>query len=320
MTVFDYMRLPATDLKTSTFHAETNAFIQVNAKRSADTGEHFWQVKAKTVGTLPLTAVAYLQPGDTLPELTQGKVSTRTTYRYNTQPHTATYGQLNQLSVIKYRAATPFVKGSALLMAAVPHPAVAQEKITVNVQHEINKSAQTRTTVMKVTADESTGGAHLKNFQGIKNLNSAGSGISLGTTVYSLTTGDKIASHDALKEMQTKWHYDHWGRAIRQEVTPASGGNIHKRHISSIFLPRRKRRSLRQCRVVSSLKRSMMHLTGLSPPGTVLLIRPADALRAVGTGSLIHAVLTQPQANLPVIPCIMLMIPGTMASRGPPSV
>ena len=96
MTVFDYMRLPAAYLKTSTSHAETNAFIQVNTKGSADAGEHFWQVKAKTVGTLPLTAVAYLQPGDTLPELTQGKVSTKTTYRYNTQPYTATYGQLNQ--------------------------------------------------------------------------------------------------------------------------------------------------------------------------------------------------------------------------------
>ena len=76
-------------------------------------------------------------------------------------------------------------------MAAVPYPAVAQEKITVDVRHEIDREAQTRTTVMKVAADESTGGAHLKNFQRIKNFKAAGSGISLGTTVYSLTTGDK---------------------------------------------------------------------------------------------------------------------------------
>ena len=246
MTVFDYMRLPATHLKTSTSHAETNTLIQVNAKGSADTSEHFWQVKAKTVGTLPLTAVAHLQPGDTLPELSQGKVSTRTTYRYNTQPHTATYGQLNQLSVIKYRAATPFVKGSALLMAAVPHPVVAQEKITVNVQHEIDREAQTRTTTMKVVTDDATDRVDFKNSHGFKKLqhfeklNEAESGVSLGTTVYSLATGDKIASHDTLREMQTKWRYDHWGRAIRQEVIPASGGNIQTTHIQYIFTPQEK--------------------------------------------------------------------------------
>ena len=239
MTVFDYMALPATNhLKKSDQHAETKIFMQANA--DSNTGEHFWQVKAKTVGTLPLTAVRHLRPGDTLPELSQGKVSTQTTYRYNMRPYTASYGQLNQLSVVKYKAATPLVKGTALFMAAVPHPAVAQEKITVNVQHEINRTAQTRTTIMKVAADESTGGDHLKNSQGIKSFNSTGSGISLGTTVYSLITGDKIASHDTLKEMQTKWHYDHWGRAIRQEVTPSSGGNSQTTYIKYIFTPQEK--------------------------------------------------------------------------------
>ena len=239
MTVFNYMALPASDhLKKSDRHAETKIFMQANA--DSNTGEHFWQVKAKTVGTLPLTAVRHLRPGDTLPELSQGKVSTQTTYRYNMRPYTASYGQLNQLSVVKYKAATPLVKGTALLMAAVPHPAVAQEKITVNVQHEINKTAQTRTTIMKVVADESTGGAHLKNLQGIKSFNSAGSGISLGTTVYSLTTGDKIASHDTLKAMQTKWYYDHWGRAIRQEVIPSSGGSIQTTHIQYLFTSQEK--------------------------------------------------------------------------------
>ena len=240
MTVFNYMRLPATHLKTAKSHAETNAFIQIKAKGSVDTSEYFWQVKAKTVGTLPLTAVAHLQPGDTLPELSQGKVSTQTTYRYNIQPYTASYGQLNQLSVVKYKAATPLVKGNTLLMAAIPHPIAPLEKITVNVQHEIDQAGQTRTTTMKVAADDSTGRVDLKKFHRLKNFSAESPGISLGTTVYSLTTGDKIASHDTLKAMQTKWYYDHWGRAIRQEVIPSSGGSIQTTHIQYLFTSQEK--------------------------------------------------------------------------------
>ena len=247
ITVFDYMALPAvTPEKKALNHSlETTVLIQTEGNQALDnqvldnltgenltgenqTGEnnHFWQVKTKTVGTLPLAAVAHLHPGDTLPEPSQGKVSTETRYRYNTQPHMEDYGQVNQVSVIKYKPEIPVIKGHTLLMAAVPHPAVPHAKVTFNVRHKIDRSAQTRTTVTTVASALQT----VKDFQGIQpphdiqNFSGAGGSISLGTTVYSLGTGAKIASEDTLKEVQTKWDYDHWRRPVRQTVTPASGG------------------------------------------------------------------------------------------------
>ena len=238
ITVFDYMALPAvTPEKKALNHSlKTTALIQTGANQTGESN-HFWQVKTKTVGTLPLAAVAHLHPGDPLPEPSQGKVSTETRYRYNTQPHMEDYGQVNRVSVVKYKPDTPVIKGNALLMAAAPHPAVPHEKVTLNVRHKIDRSAQTRTTVTTVASALQT----VKDFQGIRNphgiqklrgiqnFSAAGGDISLGTTVYSLDTGEKIASHDTMKEVQTKWDYDHWKRPVRQTVTPASGGREHTR-------------------------------------------------------------------------------------------
>ena len=230
ITVFDYMSLPAVTAgkKGSASPLKTTALMQTGDN------EHFWQVKTKTVGTLPLTAVAYLQPGDALPEPSQGRVSTRTHYRYNTEPYAGNYGQINQIHVVKYKEETPVIKGSALLMAAVPHPAVPLETITLKVQHTIDRSAQTRTTVTTVVSDSSAV-QPATDFHGIKNLNAAGGGFSLGTTVYSLNTGEKVASHDTLKEIQTSWHYDHWGRPSQQIITPASGGRAKTKTWQYIF-------------------------------------------------------------------------------------
>ena len=227
ITVFDYMTLPAvtTGEKTSNTRLKANALIQTGDS------DHFWQVKTKTVGTLPLTAVAHLQPGDALPEPSQGKVSTETRYRYNTQSSMEDYGQINQVSVVKYKTEAPVIKGHALLMAAVPHPAVPHEQITFNVHHEIDRSAQTRTTVTTVASAAQTA----KNFRNMQNFDAAGGDISLGTTVYSLNTGEKIASHDTLKEVQTKWYYDHWRRPVRQTITPASGGREQTRTWQYVF-------------------------------------------------------------------------------------
>ena len=253
ITVFDYMALPAVTVEKKALNhsLKTTALIQTGGNQAMDnqamdnqtganqTGEnnHFWQVKTKTVGTLPLTAVTHLQPGDALPEPSQGKVSTETSYRYNTQPHMENYGQINQVSVIKYKPETPVIKGNALLMAAVPHPAVPHPaapytKVTFNVRHKIDRSAQTRTTVTTVASVlqmeknfQGIQNSHgIKNFQSTQNFSAAGGDISLGTTVYSLDTGEKIASHDTLKEAETKWDYDYWRRPVRQTIIPASGG------------------------------------------------------------------------------------------------
>ena len=221
-TVFDYLALPAaTAHSKATTHLKTKELTAVNAH------EHFWQVKTKTVGTLPLSAVAHLQPGDALPDLSAGKLSTQTTFHYNTQPGTVTYGQLNQLSLVSYKPDTPVLRGRALVMAEAVHPAVPRETVTIDVHHAIDETAGTRTTVMTMAADSPSGGENL----------SAGSGISLGTTVYSLATGSKLARQDTLKELHTQWFHDYWGRVVKQEVIPSSGGRIKTTHWQYITTP-----------------------------------------------------------------------------------
>ena len=231
MTVFDYMTLPA--------DKKSNSLLNTTALLKDTAGEHFWQVREKAVGTLPLAAVADLKPGEKLPELSQGRLSTRTAYRYNTEPHSAAYGQLNQLNVVKYKSAAPVVNGSTLMLAAAPHAATphaatSQEEMTVNVHHEISRSAQTRTTTMTV-ASEPADKQHLTLLQGAENSLTEGSGIALGTTVYSLSTGDKLASHDSLKEMQAEWQYDHWHRPVKKTVIPATGGREQTTQFRYIF-------------------------------------------------------------------------------------
>ena len=233
MTVFDYMTLPADTGQMQ----KVNGYLNTNALIKETAGEHFWQVKTKTVGTLPLALVTDLKPGDALPELSQGSLSTRTTYRYNTELHTATYGQLNRLSVVKYKVATPVVNGNALVLAAAPHAATVQDEVTINVHHEISPAAQTRTTTMTV-ASEPADKQYLTLLRGVENFRAEDGELSLGTSVYSLSTGDKIASHDTLKEMQTRWQYDNWHRPVKKTVTPATGGREQATKFEYIFTAR----------------------------------------------------------------------------------
>ena len=121
-----------------------------------------------------------------------------------------------------------------LMLAAVPHAATVQEEMTVNVHHEISRSAQTRTTTMTV-ASKPVNKQHATLLQGAENSPAEGSGLSLGTTVYSLSTGDKIASHDPLQEMQIKWQYDHWHRPVKKTVIPATGGREKTTRFRYIF-------------------------------------------------------------------------------------
>ena len=232
ITVFDYTTMPVVtaERKKINNRLRTTALIQTGANETRG-GEHFWQVKTKTVGTLPLNALAHLQPGDALPEPSQGKVSTETRYQYNTQPDMEDYGQVNQVSMVKYKDETPVIKGNTLYMASVPHPAVPHERITFNVRREIDLSARTRTTVTTIASAAQA----VTNFHGIQNLNTADGGLSLGTTVYSLNTGEKIGSHDTLKEAETKWYYDHWRRPVKQTITPVSGGREQAKTWQYIF-------------------------------------------------------------------------------------
>ena len=230
ITVFDYIALPAVTRNKK----KPGSYTRVNSLIQTGDNDHFWQVKTKTAGTLPLSVTAHLQPGDPLPELSGGKASTQTSYQYNTQTDSDNYGQINQVSITKYNSATPVIKGNALLMTAVPSPAMPMEKITFKVHHEIDKSTQTRRTTTVVTSDLSTMQT-VKSLYEMQKSNIQNNAISLGTTVYSLKTGEKTASHDTLKEMETQWYYDHWRRPVKQIITPTSGGKAQEKKWQYIF-------------------------------------------------------------------------------------
>ena len=142
-TVFDYQALPV----TSRYLPSDN-----NRTGTSDDEDHFWQVKAKTTGTLPVSAVKGLKSGDELPELPQDKISTRTNYRYNTQKEADTYGQLNQLTVFSHHYNYIPIKSSKFIKIRGAEPD-APEKIIVSIHQIIDKKAGIRTVTTTMTSN-----------------------------------------------------------------------------------------------------------------------------------------------------------------------
>ena len=203
---FDYTRLPIA--------RHYRQMILASTKASDTSG--FWQVKSKTVGTLPLTQVIGLEPGSALPDLTAGEISTWTGYQYNRQQSSPVYGQLIRLSVVKHPRHTPVLQGQSFTLAASAVPARPQQKFTLNVTHNVDPRTGTRTTVMAV--------APVSSSLSSNTVLASGGDLSLGTKVYSLTRGVKLVAEDTLKTEQTRWSYDLWNRPIKETVTPLSGG------------------------------------------------------------------------------------------------
>ena len=214
---FDYLKIPV----IASSRLPVLNLMENNTASDVKADEHFLQVKTKTVGTLPLSTVRNLKPGDRLPGLSGGRISTRTSYQYDTSQNADTYGQLKQLKVIRYPQALPRVQGNRLMAAAVPQSPVPGEAVTIKVNHAIDKQANTRTTTMALTADSSS---HVNYFTRTANYKGGHDDVFLGTAVYSLATGSRLISHDALKEAQTKWKYDDWGRQVEKTITPVRDG------------------------------------------------------------------------------------------------
>ena len=210
-TIFDYQALPVTSR-----YLPSSGGNHIGMPDE----DHFWQVKTKTTGTLPVSAVKDLKPGNDLPELSQDKISTQTNYRYNTQKEAETYGQLNQLTVFSQHYNHIPVKISKFIKTRGTESDTS-EKIIVSIHQIIDKEAETRTVTTTMTSNLPTGSnilTHMKDFYAENN------DISLGTTVYSLKTGAKLSNYDTLKEMQSKWYYDVWGRLVKKVVMPSTGG------------------------------------------------------------------------------------------------
>ena len=161
-----------------------------------------------------------LTPGDNLPELPVKTISTQTKYQYNEQQNSATYGQLSQLTLVKYPEPAPIVHGALLNFAATSVPEKSKEQFTVKVTHQVDPLQHTRTTVLAVAPETSPD----QRQKTMTLLQQAGGGLSLGTSVYSLTSGVKLASDDTLKTVHTAWRYDHWNRPVTEMITPTEGG------------------------------------------------------------------------------------------------
>ena len=216
--VFDYMRLPAVAHKSSAGHGAGNLSF-------------FWQVRRKTSGTVPVAQVADLKPGDTLPELKPEQLSSQTLYEYNTETGGSTYGKMTRLTLINFPEAAPVsVQGTLLLPARAAALAAPAEKASFNIDNQIDSMTNTRTTTVSVAP----------TMQTTKNTSTMAekAGMQLGTTVYSLKTGNKLASHDTLKTMATSWKYDPWNRPLMRVESPVNGGYPRKTRWTYIASPR----------------------------------------------------------------------------------
>ena len=61
-----------------------------------------------------------------------------------------TYGQLSQLTLVKYPEVKPVVRGAVLNLAAIDAPASTKEEVTVKVTHQVDPLQHTQTTVLTV--------------------------------------------------------------------------------------------------------------------------------------------------------------------------
>ncbi len=184
-----------------------------------------WQVADKKVGSLSALAVAGVRSGQPLPELDKTELSSATHYQYNLQQSSPTYGQLTQLSVTRYNPSVPVINGKLLHpgpSVLLAEPPAQTEQVTLKVTHTINPQSQTRTTDIEVAPTQSP--SDIKNQTQLMALGDEG-GLSLGKTVYSLSTGVKLSTDDTLKTLHTTWTYDLWQRPVKEVVSAGDGGN-----------------------------------------------------------------------------------------------
>ncbi len=191
-----------------------------------------WQVSTKTTGTLPRTSVENLQSGQPLPELSENQITTTTDYQYNPDQKSPVYGQLTRLTVTRYPLQKPLVSASLM-----QETGGVSEKMTFSITHVIDADNHTRTTDVEVVPEQAP--ADIKEVaQQLRAESGDDGGLSLGKSVYSLTTGVKISDDDTLKTLHRVWSYDIWNRPVKEVITPVTGG--HSESIKWTFISTRK--------------------------------------------------------------------------------
>ena len=187
-----------------------------------------WQIIYRKTGSMPFSSVARLKPGDILPELNTSELNSSASFQYNMQQNNLAYGELSAMTVTKYNPPLPTVDGRTIQMNSHAGGAsfwrtmsagfTQNESFTIT--HHFNTKNNTRTTNVEIAP-----GNTLTNISQAGSFLRAGdSGLTLGTSVYSLSNGVKLSTDDTLKTLHTDWTYDNWQRPVKEVITPETGG------------------------------------------------------------------------------------------------
>ncbi len=189
-----------------------------------------WQVSSKSTGSLSLNSVTDLKPGSALPELSPNEIFTKTDYQYDINQNSKVFGQLTHISVTNYNRPDPLNNrktlkaGSGEWLHEVPSQ---QEHSSFTVTHHIDTQLHTRTTDVEVDHATPAIDAHRRISELLKTASpqSANGNLSLGQSVYSISSGVKLSSYDTLKTLHVTWTYDSWMRPVKELIIPVRGGH-----------------------------------------------------------------------------------------------
>ena len=213
-TVFDYTtitnRAKASVINSHGFHGNTLNQTQSNSS--------FWQVKKKTIGILDRKKIPLLKAGDKLAELPVSSINNTTTYYYNRNIASHSYGLLQHIEVESHAKSLPNINGYLLKLSSVKAEPTPVNNISIDVIQDINPASGLRTVTMQLPETNKTDNT-------AKYLQQ--SGVQLGTTVYSLKTGSKILSFDQMKNLTHKWVYDSQLRPIKEIAIIKNVKNPH---------------------------------------------------------------------------------------------
>ncbi len=207
---YDYIRLPV-----KTTHRQTKS---KSTQASSNSSPSFWQVKTKKVGALPISACLKIKKGDRLPELTTKQVIIQTCYQYELNQNKSDYGQLTQVKIMKFTNSIPNIVNKPLqssILAMLRHPTT---QLIFQIHNHADSIKHTRTITIS-SSPESIATRGSMDRHNVKFMP-----YSLGTSIYSLTNGLKLAEDDPLKLIHTTWSYDQWNRPVREVMTPTTGG------------------------------------------------------------------------------------------------
>ena len=220
-TVFDYQKVPLPES-----HSSRQGFL--------------WQVKSKYEGSVPLTEFTHLNQNDSLPELSGKNLKTNISFNYDKNLKSIFYGRLNKVITTKLKQPPPVIfKNNRMLSWKNFYQGESRDdSVVLDIKNLLFPNDNVRTMTVNVEKKYSSDGAMLKNKEDDSYIEETGSDIKdskldenndLGISKYSINTGLKISQSDFLRQKNTKWNYDIWGRPIEEIITHADGQTMQVR-------------------------------------------------------------------------------------------